>query len=190
MVWVLSQQAGSTGVLAAGAGFVLIGLALWLWRVAGALRPGRRLTGRRVAQGLGLAACLAAVAILALIARAPTGPAALAQDGAEPYSPARLLQLRQAGRPVLVNMTAAWCVTCLVNERAAILPALPALTAHGVAYLTGDWTRQDPAITDFLRRYRRDGVPLYVFFSAALPLDQSGQVLPQILTPGLIRALR
>jgi thiol:disulfide interchange protein len=109
---------------------------------------------------------------------------------AETYSPARLEALRKSGQPVLVNMTASWCVTCLVNERVAIEPALPALRAQGVAYLTGDWTRADPAISTFLRRYRRDGVPLYVFFPSGWPIDKQGEVLPQILTPHLIEALK
>jgi thiol:disulfide interchange protein DsbD len=91
---------------------------------------------------------------------------------------------------VFVNMTAAWCVTCLVNERVAIAtgPVQQAFTAADVAYLKGDWTRQDPAITEFLRQNGRDGVPLYVFF----PGD-GGQpeVLPQILTESqVLRLLR
>ena len=69
---------------------------------------------------------------------------------------------------MFVNMTAAWCVTCLVNERVAIAtgPVQQAFAADDVTYLKGDWTRQDPAITTFLRQNGRDGVPLYVFFPA------------------------
>ena len=77
-------------------------------------------------------------------------------------------------------MTAAWCVTCLVNERLALAPqpVQDAFAARHVAYLRGDWTRQDPAITAFLRAHSRDGVPLYVFY----PPKGDPVVLPQILT--------
>ncbi|WP_048863480.1 thioredoxin family protein, partial [Acidisphaera rubrifaciens] len=105
----------------------------------------------------------------------------------EPYSDARLAALRAEGRPVFVNMTAAWCVSCLVNERVALGTASvrDAFARHGIAYLKGDWTRQDPAVTAFLRAHGRDGVPLYVFYPAA---HAPAVVLPQILTPGLVLA--
>jgi thiol:disulfide interchange protein DsbD len=176
MVWVLSQEAGSAGVLGGGAGCVLIAFSIWLMRVTGAGR------GRRIGQIGGVAILLGTAALLPAIDAAPAP--ALAST-AERFTPDRLAALRRQGQPVLVNMTAAWCVTCLVNERAAIRPALPGLQARGVAYLTGDWTRQDPAITAFLRAWGRDGVPLYVFF----PPNRPGEVLPQVLTPSLIAAL-
>jgi thiol:disulfide interchange protein DsbD len=173
MVWVLAEEAGPDGVLAAGAGCVLIALALWLARLG---------AGRTIGRAAAMVALLATAALLPAIAQAPHP---MAESDAERYTPDRLAALRGQGQPVLVNMTAAWCVTCLVNERAAIAPALPKLQARGVAYLAGDWTRQDPDITAFLRQYGRDGVPLYVFF----PAHQDGRVLPQILTPGVLMAL-
>ena len=86
---------------------------------------------------------------------------------------------------MFVNMTAAWCVTCLVNERIALSPepVRRAFAQHRVAYLKGDWTRGDPAITQFLRANARDGVPLYVFYPAGAA---AGRVLPQILTEGAV----
>jgi thiol:disulfide interchange protein len=184
LVWVISQETGSSGVLGVGAGCVLIALGAWIATLAAPADGHRRLLGHALA----LACLLGALAILPRIARAPA-PALAARASGESYSPAALAALRQSGRPVLVNMTASWCVTCLVNERVAIQVALPSLDAHRVAYLTGDWTRQDPAITDFLRHYGRDGVPLYVFFPAGSSPEAPGQVLPQILTPGLLKAL-
>jgi thiol:disulfide interchange protein DsbD len=109
-------------------------------------------------------------------------PATLpAEADAEAYSATRLATLRAEGRPVFVNMTAAWCVTCLVNERLAIgtTPVRDAFAAHHIAYLKGDWTRQDGTITAFLREHGRDGVPLYVYFP---PGDAPPRMLPQILT--------
>jgi thiol:disulfide interchange protein DsbD len=81
-------------------------------------------------------------------------------------------------------------VTCLLNERVAISTdaVQAAFATGGVTYLKGDWTRQDPAITAFLRQHGRDGVPLYVFFPAS---GEQPRVLPQILTEGeVLRQLR
>ena len=82
-------------------------------------------------------------------------------------------------------MTAAWCVTCLVNERIALSPekVRAAFAQHGVAYLKGDWTTGDPAITAFLRTHARDGVPLYVLYPAG---NAAPTVLPQILTEAAV----
>ena len=106
---------------------------------------------------------------------APEAPAGIA------FTPARLAELRAAGTPVFVNMTAAWCVTCIVNEQVALArPAVrDAFARAGVAYMKGDWTRRDPAITDYLRALGRDGVPLYVLYPAR---GGAAVVLPQILT--------
>ena len=101
---------------------------------------------------------------------------------------ARLAALRAEGRPVFVNMTAAWCVTCLVNERVAIGtdPVKQAFARGNVVYLKGDWTRQDPDITTFLRQHGRDGVPLYVYYPAG---GGTPEALPQILTEGTVLAI-
>jgi thiol:disulfide interchange protein DsbD len=92
-----------------------------------------------------------------------------------------LAQLRAEGRPVFVNMTAAWCVTCLVNERVTLSSdaVRQAFSDHHVAYLKGDWTRSDPAITSFLQAFARDGVPLYVLYPGG---SAEPSVLPQLLT--------
>jgi thiol:disulfide interchange protein DsbD len=177
LLWVVSQEAGSAGVLATAAGFVLLGFAGW---AIGVSQAGSR-SNRRLGQSVATAALLAALAVLGGIATSPRAPAAEAANGAEAFSTARLAALRAEGRPVFVNMTAAWCVTCLVNERVAIRTASvrQAFAANDVAYLKGDWTRQDPEITAFLRAHGRDGVPLYVYFP---PGNAPPVVLPQILT--------
>jgi len=178
LLWVASQEAGPSGVLGTAAGFVLLGFAAWVLGIT------QRATSRarRLGQSAAVAAVLLAAAVLSGIAVAPAGPAVAAnQPGVETFTAARLAALRAAGRPVFVNMTAAWCVTCLVNERVAIStePVQQAFAAKHVAYLKGDWTRQDPAISSFLREYSRDGVPLYVYYP---PHDGTPVVLPQILT--------
>ena len=103
----------------------------------------------------------------------------------EPYSDARLAELRAAGTPVFVNFTAAWCLSCLVNEKVALNTAVvrQAFTKQQVVYLKADWTARDEQIRQTLARYGRSGVPLYLFFPAG---QQQVVELPQILTPDLL----
>ena len=184
LMWVVSQEAGPSGVLATAAGLVLVGFAGWVFGItqASEVQP------RRFGQAAAAVAVMAALTVLSGMSAVPVGATETAQS-AEAYTPERLAALRAAGRPVFVNMTAAWCVTCLLNERVAIDTdqVRQAFAAGDVTYLKGDWTRQDPAITAFLRQNGRDGVPLYVFFPA-----HGGQpeVMSQILTEGsLLRRL-
>ena len=179
MAWVVSQQTGSEGLLAVLGGFLAVGFAAWAFGYA-QLHEGPRLL--KVAS---LAAAAGAAAILVGLAVAPPAGATLAMsDGAEAFTPARLAAARAEHRPVLVDMSAAWCVTCLVNERVALAPAAvqQAFAKYHVAYLKGDWTRQDAGITAYLREHGRSGVPLYVFY----PPDGDGVVLPQILTESAV----
>ena len=178
LLWVVAIQAGAEGVLTTAGGLVLIGFGLWALRLA----RGAGTAGRRVAAGTALVAGLGAVALLATLARAPDVSARVAEGpAADAFTPARLAGLRGAGTPVFVNMTAAWCVTCIVNEQVALSrPAVrDAFARAGVTYLKGDWTRRDPAITEYLRALGRDGVPLYVLYPAR---GGAAVVLPQILT--------
>lgn len=184
LLWVVSHEAGSEGVLGTAAGFVLLGFAGWVIGVS-QHEPARN---RRFGQSVAAAALLTALAVLSGIAVAPgTRAVAAATESAQTFTPARLAVLRREGRPVFVNMTAAWCVTCLVNERVAITTTAvqKAFAAHHVAYLKGDWTRQDPAISAYLRANGHDGVPLYVYYP---PNDGKPLVLPQILTENEVLA--
>jgi len=188
LVWVLSIQTGPDGVLAALAGMVLIAFGLWLWNVVRDAGPRGRLLGRS-----GTAA--AAVAALALvaglgIASAPTAPQPASGQSAsgpkyERFSSERLATLRAGGKPVFVNMTAAWCITCLVNERVALSSAAVTeqFEAQGITYLKGDWTNGDPEITALLESFGRSGVPLYVLYG---PGSSAPTLLPQLLTETLV----
>jgi thiol:disulfide interchange protein DsbD len=184
LVWVLAQQAGPDGVLTALVGAVLVALAAWVWGVA--QQSGR--TPRRLSEALALAALMAALALLPMLGTAPSAAASPTQG--EAWSPPRLAELRAEGKPVFVNLTAAWCISCKVNERVAIHTegVQRAFAAAGVAQLTGDWTRGDAAITGLLREHGRDGVPLYLMYPAG---GGAPVMLPQILTEGiLLSALR
>lgn len=177
LVWVLAQQAGPDAVLAVLAGGVLLGFGAWALGTAQRAGGGLRL-GRAVA----LVALAGAAALLPRIAAAP--PLAAAEP-VEAWSEARVAALQAEGKGVLVNLTAAWCITCQVNERVALrTEAVRAALARGnVAYLKGDWTRGDPAIGALLRRHGREGVPLYLLYP---PGGGAPRLLPEILTEGIV----
>jgi thiol:disulfide interchange protein DsbD len=179
MVWIASQQVGPVGLASVFASLLLVGFAAWAYGYA------QRQERPRVLQGVAALAVVAGIVCLfGLGAPAGATQTGIASDGSEPYSAGRLAALRAEHRPVLVDMSAAWCVTCLVNERIALAPAAvrDTFARHHVAYLKGDWTRQDAAITAFLRDHDRSGVPLYVFY----PAEGSPRILPQILTPDAV----
>ena len=185
LVWVLSVQTGADGVALVLAGLILLAFGLWLRERTRLLSPGPRRWGAIAS----LAALVGTLSLAIATDRlaAPTGSAGVALSSSlssEPWSPDRLAQARAERRPVFVNMTAAWCITCLVNERLALSTAevARAFSAAGILYLKGDWTNQDPAITAYLAEHGRNGVPLYVFY----PPGGEPRILPQILTPALV----
>jgi thiol:disulfide interchange protein DsbD len=180
LVWVISQQTGPNGVLATGTGLVLLGLAAWVIGVTQRQQARRLWFGRAIA---GLAAIGALGFLFGLAAAPPISIAAASDENA--YTPAALAALRAEGRPVFVNLTAAWCVTCKINEQVALSSdaVKKAFATRHITYLKGDWTRADPVISALLHQYGRDGVPLYLFYPAkgGVPV-----VLPQLLTAGIV----
>jgi len=100
------------------------------------------------------------------------------------FSEQKLANMRNNNQVIVVNMTADWCITCKVNEQVAFSDeTLQAVLAQeNVQYLVGDWTNKNQEILDYLTRYQRSGVPLYVVYAG----NQSGQVLPQVLTPDIV----
>jgi thiol:disulfide interchange protein DsbD len=180
LAWVLGRQVGVDGLARLLAGAVALSFALWL---AGRGRGAWRAAG----MAAGFAATLGALVALPAASAGGARPAADATVPWEPWSPERLDALRAEGRPVLVNMTAAWCITCLANERVALSSDAFAarLAATGTAYLKGDWTQRDARITEYLARFGRNGVPLYVLYPAG---GAAPEVLPQLLTPDVVDA--
>lgn len=94
--------------------------------------------------------------------------------------------------PIFVNMTAAWCITCKINERIALKPKSTQrlLKKHKVKYLKGDWTNYDKNITEYLESYDRNGVPLYVYYGPRNKVTGNRPkpiILPQLLTPSIIK---
>jgi thiol:disulfide interchange protein DsbD len=168
-------------------GMLLLAFAIWVLK----LRAHTVGHGRRFVEGLTVLATLGAFAILHLpLLNEPA--LGVAQSTAEnkltwePYSAERLAELRAENRPVFVNMTADWCISCIANERVALsFPGVrKAFAEKNVVRLKGDWTSRDPSITKVLQAFGREGVPLYVVY----PVGQGTEpmVLPQFLTPGIV----
>jgi thiol:disulfide interchange protein len=184
LVWVLGQQVGPAGLLAALVGLVLVGLAGWSFNVAQSAGG----WGRRMATGA-LAASLVGIAVAVVglerdRGESPGTPQSASTASYERFTQARLDALIATERPVFVNMTAGWCITCLVNERATLATEAvqTAFAAKGVAYLKGDWTSRNPEITRLLERHGRSGVPLYLLYAGG----GEPVVLPQILTAATV----
>lgn len=193
LLWVYGRQTNIDTLALALLGLVALAVACWQWGIVQAatqLEQPCRLNKwiALVALGFALLSILPAKNDAFSAGAVQQSDAATELDaeaaGAEAWSAARLAELRAQGKPVLVNMTADWCITCLVNERVALdtEASKAAMQRYQLSYLKGDWTKQDPAISAYLKQYGRDGVPLYVLYFPG----QDGQLLPQILTPNTL----
>jgi thiol:disulfide interchange protein DsbD len=176
---VLAQQAGPDGLAVLLSAMVALSLAAWLWNVT------RDLSVR----GRGAGAVAAFAILIGILCGLTTIPVGIASPSAnadtDTFTDAKLAALRAAGRPVFVDATASWCITCLVNEKAVLSRALvkDAFARQQVAYLVADWTNRNAAITKMLDANGRSGVPLYLYYApgAAAPV-----ILPQILTEAAV----
>lgn len=179
LLWVFGRQTSVSGMAALCVGAVAIAFGCWLL--------GRDARGfwqllRRF--------CIAAswIIAIALVWQSAQGPTqkTTSSDRWQTYSPELVASLRTEGRPVFINLTADWCLTCLANERIALhtLAVEQTFDDLNVATIKGDWTNTDPKITELLQEYGRSGVPLYLWF----PANSTGKamILPQLLTQDLL----
>jgi thiol:disulfide interchange protein DsbD len=183
LVWLFASSAGVDALTALLVAFLLLGIAGWILG---------RWPARRVPSVFAVAVIVLAVAtpLYALwqfpatdsgSARAGAGSS---QAGWEPYSRAAIEQYRAQGRPVFVDFTARWCLSCQVNERAVLNRPDVRRRLHdsGIVLVRADWTKHDEAIASALTELGRSGVPTYVFY---LP-GQPAITLPEVLTPGIV----
>jgi len=178
LIWVLAHQRGADAVGLVLVAVVLLSATLWWFE-----RSRSRGAFSRVAVVVLLALTIVPLFYLSKV-QAPT-QAVVATDGVVAYSPEKLAELRKAGTPVFVDMTADWCVTCKANEHAVLDTDAfrDLLKKTGAVYMKGDWTDVNPTIAAFLQQYHSPGVPLYVVF----PKDGGeGRMLPTVLTSSLV----
>jgi thiol:disulfide interchange protein DsbD len=188
LAWVLAQAYGAAILAALLASFLLLAIAGWF-------------LGRWPAQRW--ATAVAAVIVLAVVGLAVFGQrlageaafkAAVADQSGrvsstaahwEPWSPETLARYQAQGRPIFVDFTASWCLSCQVNERVALgqSSVQQAFEASNVALLRADWTRHDDAITQALTALDRSGVPAYALYA---PGETEPVLLPEVLTPGIV----
>jgi thiol:disulfide interchange protein DsbD len=187
LVWVLAQQTSSLGLGAALAGTILIALAAWAYQKSKSSSAGGRVAALATAALAVLLAVMLPVQFAAVASGASAG-GARAADEWQPYDAAQVAKLNADGRPLLVNFTASWCLTCLVNERNAFADAAvrEVFRSKGVTLMKGDWTNRDPAITQALAAFGRAGVPLYVVYNSK-PGSTEPIILPQLLTSGIVQ---
>lgn len=181
--WVMALQRGvSMTVVVLAVLAASLALAIWALR--------RRGTVRRVAGAAAVAA-----AALALVLPASSGPSVSAMPATatalearwEPFDEARIPELVANGRVVFLDVTAAWCVTCLANKSFVIdrEPVASALAAPDVVLMRADWTLPDPTIAAFLERHGRYGIPFNAVYGPAAP---AGLVLSELLTTDAVLA--
>ncbi|SFS17599.1 thiol:disulfide interchange protein DsbD [Dyella sp. OK004] len=179
LAWVLANQRGADAVGLLLVAAVMVAMTLW-WFERSRSRGG-------FARGLVLVLALLALAPLYYLAKMPAAVASAtaSTEGVVAFTPEKLAELRKAGTPVFVDMTADWCITCKANEHTVLsTDAFRALLKQtGAVYMKGDWTNEDPAITAFLQQYHTPGVPLYVVFPKN---GEEGRQLPTVLTSSLV----
>ena len=172
LLWVVGRQTSVNVVAVAVLGIILVAMAMWLTKLRQS--SGKKATDFTPANVFAAACLIAALTIPVLTISKDSEPPLW-----ESYSAQRLAELNQAGKPIFVNLTADWCITCLANERVAFTDSFyKLLEDNRITYLKGDWTNNDPEITKLLNQFQRSGVPLYLVYPAG---QGSPEVLPQIL---------
>jgi thiol:disulfide interchange protein len=182
LIWVAFRLSGSNGTP-----LILLGL---IFLVAGLFQYGkaqRAYPPSPVLHWSGLGLILLACSIPALTLKTTTEPdTPRHSSGRLSWSEIEVHRQLAAGRTVFIDFTAAWCLTCQVNERVTLSrpEVQAAFREKNIAFLVADWTRRDPAITAALQKYGREGVPTYVILRP--PDGSTPQLLPEIITPSIV----
>jgi len=186
LVWVFSAETSSLAVCFLLAAFLILGLASWIYGKWAA--PHRSRKSRIISKAV--SASFMAMALYVIVqASSPAfidTPKVMAQKQEwEEFSAERLAALKAEGKPVFIDFTARWCLICQANKVALSHQMVSEkFNELGVVRIRADWTRNDPAITEELRKYGRNGVPLYVLLNSNS--EEKAHILPQVLTPDVV----
>jgi DsbC/DsbD-like thiol-disulfide interchange protein/cytochrome c biogenesis protein CcdA len=179
MVWVLTIQSGAQGLLLISGAFLMFALAIWVRKLSGAL-----------AGLIALLALIGSIGAVVMVARLPAASSTQTlSEGERPWSRELVNDLRAEGRPVFIDVTAAWCVTCQLNKMRVMddEAVQMAFSLHNVARLRADWTNRNDEIAALIAEHGGAGVPLYILYPTGCG---DAEVLPTVLTrDGLIESL-
>ena len=181
LLWVIGRQTDTTVLSLVVVGLIFISIGIWINQILVQLKSGRSYSLLKV---IAVAMIIPALA-LPLMNEEETEGTVLWIN----YNSKTLATLRAEGRPVFINLTADWCITCLANEKVAFTEMFyTEMEKNNIVYLKGDWTNQDKEITSLLNEHNRNGVPLYLMYPKN---GGSPEVLPQILLEQtLLEAIR
>jgi thiol:disulfide interchange protein DsbD len=181
LVWIFTQSAGANALFSLLCAFLLLAIAGWILG---------RWPAKTIATVAATIVLIAAVTVSVQAARHGNTTTVAVNPAHksvwEPFSPALVDKYRAQGRPVFVDFTASWCLSCQVNERVILDRADVQRKLHdgGFALLRADWTDANPAITQALNALGRSGVPAYAIYPASP--QEPPHVLPEVLTPGIV----
>ncbi|MFT7406085.1 MAG: thiol:disulfide interchange protein [Zhongshania sp.] len=172
LIWVSGRQTGVDGMALILSAWLVIAFGLWLY-------------GKEKK----LAAAVLVVAALAAVTTTLATPPDNIVSKSGNFDQNEIQMLREQGRNVFLDVTADWCITCIANETLVLNTDTirDAFAEHNVEYVIADWTRYDPAITSLLADYKRNGIPLYIYYPA--DLNATEIMLPQVLTKAMILEL-
>jgi len=201
LAWVFSAQTNSLALMLLLVAFFLLSIAAWLFGKY--YTPIASMRAKLVSGGSAFMLC-AAAAYTIVGASSPLildmgAPMTSHMSEGSPvdsaiawnsFSPTKLLSYQEEQRPIFIDFTAKWCLICQANHLVLSTSEVQKKFAEkNVTLVKADWTRSDPEITKLLRRYGRNGVPLYLLFDGKP--GSSPQILPQVLTPeSVLEALK
>jgi len=190
LIWVFSAQTGSLATVILLMSFFLFSIAGWIYgRYCTLISSKRtRVVGGFIALLFGAAACVTLMAATSPLLVEDDSGALAANESASPsarwqlFTPKRLQDIHEAKQPVFIDFTAKWCLICQANHLVLSTEEVQQkFSEKNVVTMKADWTKNDPEITKLLRKYGRNGVPLYILFSG--DPSKPPQILPQVLTP-------
>lgn len=196
LVWIFGAQTSNMAVTLLLLSFLFVSMACWIygkWSVP---------TTHRFERSVAYICAIGLIALSGLVIMTATS-SSMAEDHMiaynsssggstrvgsiedwEPFSLERIAELQKAGTPVFVDFTAKWCLICQANHLVLSQEEVTSkMAAQGVVKMKADWTKNDETITEELRKFGRNSVPLYVFYGAP---DEQPRILPQILTADVI----